>query len=94
MEHIELTCSSNSKLFFISICSIRVCSKKYDIIEKPNQLNSLCKNYNRFDLADEIDDALEGEVTEECSNYGQVEKVVVYQEKQWTGILFMENIII
>merc|ERR1711937_724020 len=32
--------------------------------------------------ADEIDDALEGEVTEECSNYGQVHKVVIYQEKQ------------
>lgn len=32
--------------------------------------------------ADEIDDALEGEVTEECSNYGKVEKVVIYQEKQ------------
>merc|ERR1719494_104670 len=31
---------------------------------------------------DEIDAALEGEVTEECSNYGQVEKVVIYQEKQ------------
>lgn len=32
--------------------------------------------------ADEIDDALEGEVTEECSNYGTVVKVVIYQEKQ------------
>ena len=31
---------------------------------------------------DEIDEALEGEVTEECNNYGSVTKVVIYQEKQ------------
>merc|ERR1711990_337587 len=31
---------------------------------------------------DEVDEALEGEVTEECNNYGQVTKVVIYQEKQ------------
>jgi poly(U)-binding-splicing factor PUF60 len=33
---------------------------------------------------DEIDDALETEVTDECSKYGVVEAVVIYQEKQPT----------
>ena len=31
--------------------------------------------------ADEIDDALEGEVTEECSNYGQVHKGMSFTRK-------------
>lgn len=32
--------------------------------------------------ADEIDDDLEGEVTEECGKHGPVERVIIYQEKQ------------
>lgn len=31
---------------------------------------------------EDIDETLEGEVTEECGRYGQVEKVIIYQEKQ------------
>ena len=32
--------------------------------------------------ADEIDEDLEEEVTEECSRFGEVNKVIIYQEKQ------------
>ena len=32
--------------------------------------------------ADELDEEVEQEVTEECSNYGKVNRVVIYQEKQ------------
>ena len=35
MEHIEKICSLGSRLFFISICSIRIRSRKLDIFEKP-----------------------------------------------------------
>ncbi|XP_077367899.1 poly(U)-binding-splicing factor PUF60a isoform X2 [Festucalex cinctus] len=31
---------------------------------------------------DDIDDQLEGEVTEECGKFGQVKRVVIYQERQ------------
>lgn len=31
---------------------------------------------------DDIDDDLESEVTEECGKFGQVKKVIIYQEKQ------------
>ncbi|XP_061653011.1 poly(U)-binding-splicing factor PUF60a isoform X2 [Phyllopteryx taeniolatus] len=31
---------------------------------------------------DDIDDDLEGEVTEECGKFGQVKRVVIYQERQ------------
>ncbi len=31
---------------------------------------------------EELDDDLENEVTDECSKYGTVEKVVIYQEHQ------------
>jgi len=31
---------------------------------------------------DDIDEDLEGEVTEECGKFGNVEKVIIYQEKQ------------
>lgn len=31
---------------------------------------------------DDIDDHLEGEVTEECGKFGQVKRVVIYQERQ------------
>ncbi|XP_068196293.1 poly(U)-binding-splicing factor PUF60a isoform X2 [Antennarius striatus] len=31
---------------------------------------------------DDIDDALEGEVTEECGKFGRVRRVVIYQERQ------------
>lgn len=30
----------------------------------------------------DIDDALEGEVTEECGKFGRVKRVIVYQERQ------------
>lgn len=30
----------------------------------------------------DIDEDLEGEVTEECGKFGAVEKVIIYQEKQ------------
>ena len=33
-------------------------------------------------MADELDAEVEQEVTEECSRYGKVERVVIYQEKQ------------
>ena len=33
MEHIEQICSLDSKLFFISICSIRIRSRKWDIFK-------------------------------------------------------------
>ena len=32
--------------------------------------------------ADEVDEELNGEVTSECSNYGTVNKVIIYKEKQ------------
>lgn len=32
--------------------------------------------------ADEVDEELHGEVTSECSNYGVVNKVIIYKEKQ------------
>nr|XP_039262550.1 poly(U)-binding-splicing factor PUF60-like [Styela clava] len=32
--------------------------------------------------ADEMDDDLEGEVTEECGKFGRVNRVIIYQEKQ------------
>ena len=35
MEHIELICSLESKLTLMSICSIRIRSRKRDIIQKP-----------------------------------------------------------
>lgn len=31
---------------------------------------------------EDIDDDLEGEVTEECGKYGQVKRVIIYQERQ------------
>ena len=31
---------------------------------------------------DELDEELEDEVTSECSKYGSVERVVIYQERQ------------
>lgn len=31
---------------------------------------------------DDIDDDLEGEVTEECGKFGQVKRVIIYQERQ------------
>lgn len=31
---------------------------------------------------EEVDEELHGEVTSECSNYGTVKKVIIYQEKQ------------
>ena len=37
MEHVELICRSDSKLFSISISSIRIHSRKRDISEKPLQ---------------------------------------------------------
>lgn len=33
---------------------------------------------------DDLDDELEGEVTEECSRFGNVGRVVIYQEGQGT----------
>ncbi len=32
--------------------------------------------------ADEIDEELQTEVTEECSKFGEVNRVIIYQEKQ------------
>ena len=32
--------------------------------------------------AEDIDDTLETEVTDECARYGNVEKVIIYQERQ------------
>ena len=40
MEHIEMVCSLEFELFFISICSIRIRSRKRDIFKIPHQLNS------------------------------------------------------
>ena len=40
MEDIEKICSLESTLLFISICSVRIRSRKEDIFEKPLQLNS------------------------------------------------------
>ncbi|PWA32770.1 hypothetical protein CCH79_00020367 [Gambusia affinis] len=31
---------------------------------------------------EDIDDDLEGEVTEECGKFGQVRRVIIYQERQ------------
>jgi len=31
---------------------------------------------------EDLDEDLESEVTEECSKYGEVEKAIVYQERQ------------
>lgn len=31
---------------------------------------------------EDIDDDLEGEVTEECGKFGQVKRVIIYQERQ------------
>ena len=31
---------------------------------------------------EDVDDDLESEVTEECSKYGTVKRVIIYQEKQ------------
>ena len=31
---------------------------------------------------EDLDEDLESEVTEECSKYGEVEKAIIYQEKQ------------
>lgn len=31
---------------------------------------------------EDIDDDLEGEVTEECGKYGSVKRVIIYQERQ------------
>ena len=31
---------------------------------------------------EDLDDDLEGEVTEECGKFGQVNRVVIYQERQ------------
>ena len=31
---------------------------------------------------EDIDEDLENEVTDECSKYGNVERVIIYQEKQ------------
>jgi len=32
--------------------------------------------------ADDLDEELESEVTDECGRYGHVERVIIYQEKQ------------
>jgi poly(U)-binding-splicing factor PUF60 len=34
---------------------------------------------------EDVDDALQDEVAEECGKYGQVEQVIIYQEKQGHG---------
>ena len=31
---------------------------------------------------EDVDEELESEVTEECAKYGNVDKVIIYQEKQ------------
>ncbi len=31
--------------------------------------------------AEDIDESIEGEVSEECSKFGEVERVIIYQEK-------------
>ena len=40
MEHIDLFWSLESKVFFVSICSIGIISRKLDILEKPLQLKT------------------------------------------------------
>ena len=32
--------------------------------------------------AEDVDDELENEITDECEKYGEVERVLIYQEKQ------------
>ena len=38
--------------------------------------------------ADEVDEALEGEVTDECGKFGLVNRVIIYQERQVSGCSF------
>ena len=33
-------------------------------------------------IAEEVDDSLKGEIEEECSRYGTVKHVVIYQERE------------
>ena len=40
MKHIDWICSLESKLFFISICSIRTRSRNRDIVEKPQLIST------------------------------------------------------
>ena len=52
MEHIELVCSSKSQLFFVSKCSIRICSRTWVIVEKLLQcISSFLVNSTRYLLA-------------------------------------------
>ena len=57
-EHLESACSLESRLFFISICSIRIPSRNRDIFEKPlivqDQLQSRMR-YIYTSSDDEID---------------------------------------
>lgn len=49
-------------------------------ISKASEQNSRCIVLHDMVTAREIDDELEREVTEECSKFGMVEKVVIYQD--------------
>ena len=68
IEQIELICSLQSRLTFLSICSIRIRSRNRDIFKKPLQLNSSPyvsikrrnKNLNAEFLLKEAKDEVDG----------------------------------
>ncbi|XP_051944810.1 poly(U)-binding-splicing factor PUF60a [Hippocampus zosterae] len=56
-------------------------SKPTDGHQDINKISRVMVLRNMVGL-DDIDDHLEGEVTEECGKFGQVKRVVIYQERQ------------
>ena len=66
MEHIERICSLESELTLMSICSVRIPSRKWDIFEKLNFVTSVPeKHWGEFadyfcQAADKMEAAAEG----------------------------------
>ena len=77
-----MICSLESKLFFIFICSIRIRSRKWDIVEKPLQHISNPYNLDVGEAEVEIEEADEAPVEADAE---VVEDLLDDEEDEGTG---------
>lgn len=70
-------------MVFIKIFYVDTSLKTFRLsfTEKLNFKSKIMVMRNMVKVED-IDDDLEGEVTEECGKFGSVDRVIIYQEKQ------------